>query len=88
MLAAAKVGIDKKNEIFAESYLLKPNNLPEEIVIPDLLTPGISANTWNKPMIIADLLENSLSIFFVILILSLRYNNIPKTSLRYYFPTA
>ena len=81
MLAAAKVGIDKKNEIFAESYLLKPNNLPEEIVIPDLLTPGISANTWNKPMIIADLLENSLSIFFVSLILSLRYNNIPKTRL-------
>ena len=43
-LAAAKVGIDKKNEIFAESNLLNPNILPEVIVIPDLLTPGISAN--------------------------------------------
>ena len=45
ILAAAKVGIDKKNEIFAESNLLKPNILPEVIVIPDLLTPGINANT-------------------------------------------
>ena len=40
-LAAAKVGIDKKNEIFAESNLLNPNSLPEVIVMPDLLTPGI-----------------------------------------------
>ena len=44
MLAAAKVGIDKKNDIFAESNLLKPKILPEEIVIPALLTPGINAN--------------------------------------------
>jgi len=42
-LAASNVGIAKKNEIFAESYLLKPNILPEVIVIPDLLTPGINA---------------------------------------------
>jgi len=45
MLAANKVGIDKKNEILAESNRLKPNNLPEVIVIPALLTPGINANT-------------------------------------------
>ena len=45
MLAAAKVGIDRKNEIFAESTLLNPNILPEVIVIPVLLTPGINANT-------------------------------------------
>ena len=45
MLAALKVGIDKKNEIFVESNLLNPNILPEVIVIPDLLTPGINANT-------------------------------------------
>ena len=45
MLAAAKVGIDKKNEILAESNLLNPNILPEVIVTPDLLTPGINANT-------------------------------------------
>ena len=45
MLAAVKVGIDKKNEIFAESNLLKPKNQPEVIVIPDLLTPGIKAIT-------------------------------------------
>ena len=56
--------MDKKNEIFAESNLLKPKNLPEVIVMPDLLTPGINASTWNKPIIIADLLVNSVSIFF------------------------
>ena len=44
-LAANKVGMDKKNEILAESNLLNPNILPEVIVIPDLLTPGIRANT-------------------------------------------
>ena len=41
MLAAVKVGIDKKNEILAESNLLNPNSLPDVMVIPDLLTPGI-----------------------------------------------
>ena len=45
MLAAAKVGIDKKKEIFAESNLLNPNNLPEVMVTPDLLTPGIKEKT-------------------------------------------
>ena len=45
MLAANKVGIDKKNDIVAESYLLNPKNLPRVIVIPDLLTPGIKART-------------------------------------------
>ena len=41
ILAAVKVGIDKKNEILAESNLLNPKNLPAVMVIPDLLTPGI-----------------------------------------------
>jgi len=40
-LAAVKAGIDKKNEILAESNLSNPSNLPEVIVIPALLTPGI-----------------------------------------------
>ena len=44
-LTAAKVGIDNKKEILAESYLLKHINLPAEIVIPDLLTPGIRDKT-------------------------------------------
>ena len=44
-LAADKAGIARKNEIFAESYLLKPKSLPAVIVIQDLLTPGIKANT-------------------------------------------
>ena len=63
ILAANKVGIDRKNEIFAESSLLKPKNLPDVIVIPDLLTPGIKARTWNKPITIAEILLNSVSIF-------------------------
>ena len=41
-LAAPRVGIDNKNEIFTESTLLKLKNLAPLIVIPDLLTPGIS----------------------------------------------
>ena len=45
ILAAPKVGMDKKNEILAESNLLNPSNLPIVIVIPDLLTPGIKDNT-------------------------------------------
>ena len=39
---AAKVGIDSKKAIFAESSLLKQSNLQIEITIPDLLTPGIN----------------------------------------------
>ena len=42
---AARVGIDNKKEILDESNLLKPKNLPAEIVIPDLLTPGIKDKT-------------------------------------------
>ena len=37
---AAKVGIDNKNDIFAESNLLNFNILAPVIEIPDLLTPG------------------------------------------------
>ena len=47
METALKVGIDNKNEIFAESTLLKSNNLAAVIVIPDLLTPGISERIRN-----------------------------------------
>ena len=80
-LAAARAGIDRKNEILAASNLLNPNNLPDVIVIPALLTPGIKAITWNKPIIIADLFVNSLSIFFVTLTLSLTYKRIPNIKL-------
>jgi len=52
---AARVGIESKNDIFNESYLLKFNNLAAVIVIPDLLTPGIKDKTWNKPINKADL---------------------------------
>mgnify|MGYP001337320557 CR=1 FL=1 len=39
---APKIGIDNKKDIFAASTLLKFNNLAAVIVIPALLTPGIS----------------------------------------------
>ena len=51
---AAKVGIDNKKDIFAESYLLKCNALAPVIAIPDLLTPGINDKIWKKPIKIAD----------------------------------
>ena len=50
---APKTGIDNKKDIFAASTLLKFNNLAALIVIPDLLTPGISERIWNNPIIIA-----------------------------------
>ena len=45
MLAILNIGIDERNEILAESILFKFKNLAPVIVIPDLLTPGINANT-------------------------------------------
>ena len=47
---AAKVGIDNKKDIFAESYLLNFKNLAPVIVIPDLLTPGIKDNICINPI--------------------------------------
>ena len=38
---APKVGKDNRNDIFAESNLLKFKILAADRVIPDLLTPGI-----------------------------------------------
>ena len=40
---APKVGIESKKEILDASYLLKPSALADVIVMPALLTPGISA---------------------------------------------
>ena len=47
---APKIGIDSKKDIFAESTLLKCNNLAAVIAIPDLLTPGTIDKIWNKPI--------------------------------------
>ena len=41
----AKVGIDNKNDILAESTLLNFNNLAEPMVMQDLPTPGINEST-------------------------------------------
>ena len=44
ILTTPKVGIDKRNDILAESTLLKFDILAAVITIPDLLTPGIRDN--------------------------------------------
>ncbi len=41
---APKMGIDNKNDIFAESILLQFKSLAAVIAIPDLLTPGTRDN--------------------------------------------
>ena len=70
-LTAANVGIERRNEIFAESTLLNFKILAAVIVTPDLLTPGTKEKTCNIPIIIADLRVKFLSKFFSMLNLSL-----------------
>ncbi len=69
---AAKVGIESRNDILAESYLLNFRALAPVIVIPDLLTPGIKDKICNTPMKIADLTVKFKFIFFFISSLSLK----------------
>ena len=52
---APKIGIESKNDIFAESNLLNFNNLAAVMAMPDLLTPGTKDNIWNNPIKMADL---------------------------------
>ena len=52
---APSVGIDNKKDILAESYLSNFKSLAAVIVIPDLLTPGISERTCNNPIKNTDL---------------------------------
>ena len=49
-LAPAKAGIDRKNEIFAESIRLYLTNLPAVILMPERLTPGIKDKIWSIPI--------------------------------------
>ena len=72
METAANVGIDNKNDIFAESYLLNFNNLPPVMAIPDLLTPGINDKICKRPIKIADFNVKFELIFFWIPVLSLK----------------
>ena len=67
----AKVGTDNKNEILAESYLLKLKNLAPVIVIPDLLTPGTNDKICIRPIKIAILIEKLFFNVFLFLNLSL-----------------
>ena len=43
-------GIPKRKENFAASPLSHPDIRAAEIVMPDLETPGITANAWEKPI--------------------------------------
>ena len=75
---APRVGIERRNEIFVASTLLKLSSLAAVIVIPDLLTPGIKDIIWKIPIIIADFMLKSFSIVLLTLYLSLKYNRNPK----------
>ena len=78
MLAPNNAGTDSKNEILLASYLSNFKNLPAVIAIPALLTPGINANTWKKPINNISLMFKFLSNFFSTLFLSAIYNKIPN----------
>ena len=69
---AANVGIDNKNDILAESYLLNFNALAPVIAIPDLLTPGTKDKICRNPIKTADFNVKFELIFFCILDLSLK----------------
>ncbi len=77
-LAPANAGRDNKKEILLESILLKFKNLAAVIVIPALLTPGIRANIWNRPIIKIDLKFRSMAIFFSVFLWSAKKSINPK----------
>lgn len=56
-LAPSIVGIAKKNENSAATYLDAPSRVAPIIVEPDLDVPGISARHWNRPIPRANLKE-------------------------------
>ena len=62
-LAPAKAGIDNKKAILLESTLLNFKNLAAVIVIPALLTPGINARIWNRPINSINFIFKSVDIF-------------------------
>ena len=69
---AAKVGIDNRNDILAESYLLNFNTLAPVIEIPDLLTPGTNDKICRKPIKTADFNVKFELILFLMSDLSLK----------------
>ena len=50
MAAREIAGMPKRKENFAASTLSQPDTRAEEIVTPDLDTPGIIAKAWEKPI--------------------------------------
>ena len=72
--------MDSKKEILLASVLLKFKNLAAVIVIPALLTPGINANIWNKPINKTDLIFKSVEIFRSIFLWSAKKSMNPKNS--------
>ena len=69
-LAPVKAGIDRKNEIFAESTRLYLISLPAVILIPERLTPGIKDKIWSIPIKIISFLDKSFSRILSVLFLS------------------
>ena len=50
MNAPRAKGIKRRKENLAALFFSTPANIPEEIVIPDLETPGKRAIIWNRPI--------------------------------------
>ena len=48
--AREMAGMPKRKENLAASPLSQPDNRAVEIVKPDLETPGITANAWERPI--------------------------------------
>ena len=53
MKAPAARGIRRRNENLAAFSFSSPRKSPDEIVIPDLETPGNRARIWRSPIIVA-----------------------------------
>ena len=70
--APSIMGIDNKNENLAESLVEKPKNNANDIVRPDLDTPGIIAIAWEKPII-----NDEIRVCF--LLFTLNFDEIIKT---------
>ena len=88
MLKFVKIGqqtppkreVGNRKEILLESNLLNLKSLAAVIVIPALLTPGIKASIWNKPIYNIVLKFKLDDIFLSNLLLSATYKIIPKTN--------
>ena len=78
VIEANMIGIDNNIENLAALSLSYPKKRAPVIVTPDLLAPGIKANTWKRPIISASIKVIFFQFLFLILILSAKNKTIAK----------